>query len=144
MGSSTRERRRRRPPRRGLTTIVLDSGGVTALADRRHAAKIRAMLEIDAWPPVVPSVVVAECTTGQAQDANTNALLKRCVVVEDLPLVLAHRAGIIRFRAGRGSAVDAVVVAVASTYPDSVVVTSDPADLTALSQETPTVSIQRV
>ncbi|HEX6051861.1 MAG TPA: hypothetical protein VFZ21_21480, partial [Gemmatimonadaceae bacterium] len=96
--------------------LVLDSGGVSRLAEqsRRSAALIAALRDASLWPPVVPSVVLVECTEGHAgRDALVNRFLKTCDVVEDVAERLARRAAWLRRRAHRGSAVDALVVAFA-------------------------------
>ena len=125
--------------------LILDSGGVSFLAKRNQdaVATIRALVRAGAWPPLVPSVVLAESTTGrQRNDAAVNRLLKTCDVREDLPASLARRAGELRHRARRGSAVDAVVVAVAE--PGGVVLTGDIEDLGALASHSDAVRIERI
>ena len=115
--------------------LVLDSGGVSRLAEhsRRSAALIAALRDASLWPPVVPSVVLVECTEGHAgRDALLNRFLKTCDVVEEVAERLARRAAWLRRRARRGSAVDALVVAFAE--PSGTVLTSDAGDLRALSQ----------
>ena len=115
--------------------LVLDSGGVSRLAvrSRQAAALILALRERDLWPPLVPSVVLVECLQGHAgRDAHANAFLKTCDIVEDVPEPLARRAALLRRKARRGSAVDALVVAFAE--PDGTVLTGDPDDLAALAQ----------
>jgi len=86
--------------------LVLDSGGVSRLAERsRQAAALLQVLRDDGlWPPRVPS------------------LLRR--------------------RARRGSAVDALVVAFAE--PDGSVLTSDPEDLEALASHAEGVTVVRL
>jgi predicted nucleic acid-binding protein len=124
--------------------LVLDSGGVSRLAERsRHAlALIQALREIDAWPPVVPSVVLVECLQGHAgRDALANRFLKICDVVEVLPEKLARRAALLRRKARRGSAVDAILVALAE--PAGTVVSSDPDDLGALARYADDVTVER-
>jgi len=124
--------------------LVLDSGGVSRLARRRPdaAALIAAFKAEGLWPPVVPSVVLAESITGrQRNDANINRFLKTCDIVEDLPQHLARRAGALRTLARQGSAVDAIVVAIAE--PGRAVLTSDPKDLTSLAGYTNGVQIFR-
>lgn len=82
-----------------MTLLVLDSGGVTRLARRRQdsAALIAVFARDGLWPPVVPSIVVAESVSGrQRTDAEVNRLLKTCHVVEELPERLARRAGALR------------------------------------------------
>ena len=115
--------------------LVLDSGGVSRLAvrSRQAAALILALRERDLWPPLVPTVVQVECIQGPAgRDAHANAFLKTCDIVEDVPEPLARRAALLRRKARRGSAVDALVVAFAE--PDGTVLTGDPDDLAALAQ----------
>ena len=125
--------------------LVLDSGAVTKLArrDRQSAAIIGVLRREGLWPPVVPSVVVVESVTGRpGPDANTNRLLKTCDIVEDVPEGLARRAALLRRKARRGSAVDALVVA--SAEPDGTVLTGDPGDLAALAQSTDRVRVERI
>ncbi len=113
--------------------LVLDSGAVTKLArrDRQSAAIIGVLRREGLWPPVVPSVVVVESVTGRAgADANTNRLLKTCDILTELPEQTARRAAVLRFRSKHGSAVDALVVAIAE--PAGRVLTGDPDDLRAL------------
>src|ERR1017187_8709945 len=83
------------------------------------------------WPPVVPSVVLVECLQGHAgRDALVNRFLKTCDVVEEFPEPLVRHAALLRRRAHRGSAVDALVVAFAD--PGGTVLTSDLDDLEVL------------
>ena len=125
--------------------LVLDSGGVTRLAEHsRQAAAI--ILELRAqglWPPLVPSVVLVECLQGHAaRDAIVNRFLKTCDVVEDVDEALARRAALLRRRARRGSAVDALVVALAD--PGGTVLTSDPGDLGSLALYARGVVIEKI
>lgn len=125
--------------------LILDSGGVSFLAkrDQDGVAAIRALVRVGAWPPLIPSVVLVESTTGrQRSDAAVNRLLKTCDVREDLPASLARRAGALRHLARRGSAVDAVVVA--SAEPGGVVLTGDIEDLGALASHSDAVRIERI
>jgi len=125
--------------------LILDSGGLSYLAKRNQVAvaTIRAFVRDGLWPPVVPSVVLAESLTGRQRiDANLNRLLKTCNVVEELPEALVRRAGELRFRARRGSAVDAILVAIAE--PAGTVLTGDEDDLNALAGRADRVTIQRV
>ena len=125
--------------------LVLDSGGITRLAERSRqaAALFIALRELDAWPPVVPSVVLVECLQGHAgRDALANRFLKTCDVVETLPQGLARRAALLRRKARRGSAVDAILVALAE--PAGTVITSDPDDIGALARHADGVTVERV
>jgi hypothetical protein len=112
--------------------LILDSGAITWFAkdDRRRAAVLAQLRLRGAWPPVVLTPVLVECTTGSPKDARTNRFLKTCDVQSDIAPKHALRAAQLRTAAGKGSAVDALVVAAAE--PDGVVVTSDPEDIGAL------------
>ena len=121
------------------------SRGVSFLAKRNQdaVATIRALVRDGAWPPLVPSVVLVECVSGrQRDDAAINGLLKTCDVVEELPVPLARRAGELRHRARRGSAVDAIVVA--SAEPRGIILSGDVEDLGALASYAEGVRIERV
>jgi predicted nucleic acid-binding protein len=125
--------------------LILDSGAVSRLAERSRAsaALILALREEGLWPAAVPSVVLVECLQGHAgRDANENQLLKTCEVVDRIPESVARRAALLRRRARRGSAVDALVVAMAE--PGGTVLTTDPDDLEALASHAQRVVIERV
>jgi predicted nucleic acid-binding protein len=124
---------------------VLDSGAVSFFVQSSSRAKaLAAVLAIeDMWPPVVPSAVLVECLTGHAEkDTKTNRFLKACDVRTNLSEPGARRAAKLRTDAGRGSAVDAIVVAVAE--PHGLVVTGDTADITALAANALDVAIEIV
>lgn len=113
--------------------LVLDSGGVSRLAERTRqaAALIEAFRDEGLWPAHVPSIVLVECLEGHAgRDAVSNRFLKMCNITESVPEPSARRAALLRRQARRGSAVDATVVALAE--PGGTVLTSDPRDLKAL------------
>jgi hypothetical protein len=125
--------------------IILDSGGVSALARRAPdtASLWRTILNEESWKPVVPVAVLVECLTGDpGRDAAVNRALKDCKILEKLPRRQARRAADLRTRAGRGSAVDAIVVATAE--PDGVVLTSDPNDVRALASHAYGVTVRGV
>jgi hypothetical protein len=125
--------------------LVLDSGGVTRLAERSRdsLALILAFREQGLWPPKVPSVVLVECLQGHAgRDANEDRFLKTCDIAQAIPESLARRAAFLRRLARRGSAVDALVVAMAE--PAGTVLTSDPKDLEALAIHAQDVLIERI
>lgn len=125
--------------------LVLDSGGVTRLAERskQSLALVLALRETGLWPPRVPSVVLVECLEGHAgRDAIENRFLKTCDIVSTISETLAHRAALLRRRARRGSAVDALVVA--SAEPGGTVITTDPDDLEALAAHAQNVDIVTV
>jgi predicted nucleic acid-binding protein len=88
-------------------------------------------------------MVLAESTTGAARtDANINRLLKSCDVDPIVAERTARRAGHLRARARRGSAVDALLVALAE--PGGVILTGDSKDLEALAAHAEGVVIERV
>ncbi len=125
--------------------LVLDSGGLSRLSqrNRRASALIDALRAEDLWPPVVPTVVLAESTTGAARtDANINRLLKSCDVEPIVVERTARRAGYLRARAQAGSVVDALLVAMAE--PGGTVLTGDRDDLEALASYSDGVVIERV
>lgn len=125
--------------------LVLDSGGLSRLAQRtrRSAALIVALKDVGLWPPVVPTVVLAESTSGTARtDAGLNRFLRTCDVDDVVAETTARRAGHLRHRARRGSAVDALVIALAE--PGSTVLTTDGADLEALAAHADDVAIEVV
>lgn len=113
--------------------IVLDSGGVSALlADRFQLAELQ---DRGWWPAEVSTAVLAECLTGDhRRDVRANRLLRTCLVrpVTESQGREAARLRTATGRAGKISAVDALVVALASERRESVVLTSDPRDLSAL------------
>jgi hypothetical protein len=124
---------------------VLDAGGVSFFAQRatQADAAYRVLRQSGAWPPAVPSVVLVECLTGDpGRDAVVSRLLKTCDIVDLLPERLARRAALLRTRARRGSAVDALVVATAEL--GGTVVTSDPKDLGALAEHAADVRVAAV
>ncbi len=125
--------------------LVLDSGGVSRLAERTRsvAALIQAFQAEGLWPPLVPTPVLVESLQGHAgRDANANRFLKTCEFYELVSESVARRAAQLRRRAKRGSAVDALVVAVAE--PGGTVLTSDPKDLDALAAFADDVYVVRV
>jgi hypothetical protein len=124
--------------------LVLDSGGVSRLAERstRAAALITVFKREGLWPPLVPSVVLVECLSGRAdRDARPNQFLKTCDVDVVLSHTRARRAAHLRTLARRGSAVDAVVVAAAE--PAGTVYGSDVEDLNALAAHADDVHVER-
>ena len=125
--------------------LVLDSGAVTRLAERsaRAAALIAALRAEGLWPPVVPSVVLIECLTGDgSRDAVQNRFLRACDVADSVPIPLARRAAWLRARARTGSAVNALAAAAAE--PGGTVLSGDPADLRALARHASDVTIETI
>jgi predicted nucleic acid-binding protein len=125
--------------------LVLDSGGFSRLAERskRTLALIEEFRMAGLWPPIVPSVVLVESLHGHpGRDANSNRFLKTVVTDESIDVATARRAAELRRRAKTGSAVDAVVVAVAE--PNGVVLTGDDADITALASHARRVTVELI
>jgi predicted nucleic acid-binding protein len=124
--------------------LLLDSGGVSRLARRNQdaAATITVFRREGLWPPVVPSMVLLESLTGrQRTDAALNRFLKTCDVEEEVPERIARRAAALRAQAGRGSPVDALIVAIAE--PGGTVLSGDIGDLRALATYAADVVIRR-
>jgi predicted nucleic acid-binding protein len=118
-------------------TLVLDAGGLSALAGQR--ARLAELRRRGQWPAQVPAIVLAEALTGDhRRDFHTNHLLRTCQV-RDITEILAREGARLRAATGRAgtiSATDAVVAAFASCCSHPTVLTSDPADLTALAAYT--------
>lgn len=118
-----------------MTTAVLDSGALSAWAgrERRVLAALEAVRRAGGHV-VVPTVVVAESTTGLPdRDAAVNLRLKGCVL-DPCDEQRARRAAALRFATGAAGAVSVVHAVVAATG-ESVgarVLTGDPADLRQL------------
>ncbi len=109
---------------------------------RRSVAWVSTLREEGLWPPHIPSVVLIESLHGHVgRDALANRLLKLCVVLDDVPELLARRAAQLRRLARKGSAVDALVIALAE--PGGTALTSDPHDLGALAAHARAVDVLR-
>jgi hypothetical protein len=125
--------------------LVLDSGAVTRLAERsgRAAALIAALRAEGLWPPVVPSMVLVECLTGEGpRDAAQHRFLRTCNIAQTVSVPLARRAAWLRSRARTGSAVDALIIAVAE--PVGTVLTGDLPDLRTLAEHASDVTIEAI
>ena len=60
-------------------TLVLDSGGISALAG--HRARLAELRRRGLWPAQVPAVALAEALTGDhRRDFHTNRLLRACQI----------------------------------------------------------------
>lgn len=125
--------------------LVLDSGGLSRLSSRTKtaAALIGSLVDQQLWPPLVPTMVLVESLHGDSgRDANTNRFLKTCIVEPEVSEAIARRAARLRRLARAGSAVDALVVALAE--PGGTVLTGDRADLEALAANADHVAIEVV
>lgn len=115
-------------------TVVLDAGAVTALAHDR--ALINALRKSGAWPPLVPTAVLAESLTGDhRRDFHENRLLRMCTL-RPVTEIIARHAATLRYASSRDgmSVVDAIVAATADHAGGGVVWTSDPEDPDRLEQ----------
>jgi predicted nucleic acid-binding protein len=114
-------------------TLILDSGGLSALAGNR--ARLVELRRRGWWPAQVPAIVLAEALTGDhRRDFHVNRLLRACQIRE-VTEVHARGGAQLRTATGRAgtiSATDAVVAAMAISSHEPVVVTSDPKDIEAL------------
>ena len=109
--------------------IVLDSGGISKLADRSldSLALLKRLIALNDVM-LVPSPVVVECLHGNSpKDTAVLRFLQKCVIEEVLRMGMAQRAAELRRKSGHGSAVDAIVVAFAE--PGGTVITGDRADI---------------
>lgn len=116
-------------------TLVLDAGGISALAVQR--ARLIELRRHGLWPAQVPAVVLAEALTGDhRRDFHANRLLRACQI-RDVTEPCAREAARLRTATGRATAIsatDAIVAAYAGTTSDPVVLTSDLGDLAALAE----------
>jgi hypothetical protein len=125
--------------------LILDSGALSRLSERSRdaAALVAALAAGGLWPPLIPTPVLIEALQGDpAKDAVANRFLKTCDLVEEIPERLARRAAQLRTRVGTGSAVDALVVALAE--PGGSILTSDDDDIRALAEYAQDVVVERV
>lgn len=114
-----------------------------AARTKTSLALIRALTSDGLWPPIVPTVVLVESLHGSSsKDANTHRFLKTCIVESTVSEPVARRAAELRRRSRAGSAVDALVVALAE--PGGTVLTGDRADIEALAAHADHVSVEVV
>ncbi len=115
-------------------SIILDSGALTALANKEGALRSAVRKALIAGARfIVPTVVVAESTTGSGtRDAALNRVVKTAIVA-DCDLATARSAAALRFDVGsQAGTIDAIVVATADRMPGAVIVTGDSGDLLPL------------
>lgn len=123
--------------------LVLDSGALSRFSSRTKSslALLEALRAAGLWPAVVPTMVLVESLRGDAgRDANANRFLKTCIIDAEVSSGVARRAAELRRRARTGSAVDALVIALAE--PGGTVLTGDRADLEALAAHAHDVTIE--
>jgi hypothetical protein len=125
--------------------LVLDSGRFSRLAERtkKSLALIEESRIPGLWPPIVPTMVLVESLQGHpGRDANANRFLKTAITEESVSVEVARRSAELRRSARRGSAVDALVVALAE--PDGTVLTGDRADISALADASSGVGVELI
>ena len=120
----------------GATRLVLDSCALSALAEEKSGVRRYLERAIEEKTEIaVPTVVIAESTTGSARDAALNNVLR---VLEptmvELSEELAREAGALRYRARRPlrDTIDAIIVATADASAGSAILTADAGDMAAL------------
>ncbi|GGK59076.1 hypothetical protein Ppa06_17750 [Planomonospora parontospora subsp. parontospora] len=131
-----------------MRRLILDSGAVTFLSDQSPdaIAVLRRLRAREIWPPLIPSVVLVECLTGNAgRDAKVNRFPPARNPRVELPMELARRAATLRTKAlasmvradrkALPSAVDALVVAYAEAEGSALVLTGDGKDLRPLAEQ---------
>jgi predicted nucleic acid-binding protein len=112
--------------------LLFDSGAVTALADGDKKLRYVVRKAIAGNIPVaVPTIVIAESTTGDRRDANVNRILREFDVL-NLTESIARDAGKLRARLRGAGLADTVVVATADRVPGTTIITADVRDLRAL------------
>ncbi|MGK2887554.1 MAG: hypothetical protein ACSLE8_22720 [Rhodococcus sp. (in: high G+C Gram-positive bacteria)] len=104
-------------------------------------SRIRALTAQELWPPLVPTLVLVESLHGDAgRDADTKRFLKTCIIESTVSVNVARRAAELRRRARTGSAVDALVVAIAE--PGGTVLTVHRTGIEALAAHADRVSVE--
>ena len=113
--------------------VILDSGGVSALAEgdaRARAVLVRARRE--GRLVIIPAPVLTEVHTGRPDHARIDRVINAVDMLIETTPERAKQAGVLRARAGVLSVVDAIVVAEAVAALPAIIVTSDPDDIKAL------------
>jgi predicted nucleic acid-binding protein len=112
--------------------FLLDSGALTALAeDNKRLVNLLETAVTDDVYIVVPTIVIAESTTGGHRDAKVNRVLADCEVL-DLTESIARDAARLRTALRGAGLADAIIIATADRERGTTVLTSDPRDLAAL------------
>lgn len=127
---------------RPADVLIVDSGGFTRLSSRSKPAlaMIRSLVNEGLWPPIV--VLIESLRGDPARDANANRFLKTCILESEVTPIVARRAAELRRRARTGSAVDALVVALAE--PNGTILTGDKADIAGLAAHARGVSVELI
>jgi len=135
---------RRRSAQAGLATaaLVLDSEGLSkAAAHDPNALAWVARAKEQRVPLVVSAVTLTETVRGKGRDARIH-LLTRNATVQAVDDELAVEAGRLLGRTNRSDTVDAIVaITAARLQQPAVLLTSDPTDLAALTEDYPLVRV---
>lgn len=125
--------------------LLLDAEGLSKAADADPTARAFLLAaERSRTPVVVSAITLTETLRGLRRDARVHAVLGGCRI-EPVSAEVGRAAGELLGRTRRKDTVDAVVAATAARLPGSVrVLTSDPADLRALTEEFPRVTVEAV
>jgi len=113
--------------------LVLDAGGVSAIADGDDVA--RAALDRarrEGWLVVIPAPVLTEVHTSRRDHARVDRVVNAVDMLIATTPERARQAGELRSRSGVLDVVDAIVVAEAVAAPPALVMTSDPDDIRGL------------
>ena len=113
--------------------LILDSGGVSAIADGNPVARATvARARNDGYLVAIPTPAVTEVHTGRREHALIDRVLK--AVDHEIPSTprVARLAGVLRAKSGVTDVVDAIVVAEAIESTPAIVLTSDPTDISRL------------
>jgi predicted nucleic acid-binding protein len=131
--------------RGGTETLLLDAEGLSKAADADPL--VRAFIlaaQLSRTPVVVSAITLTETLRGHRRDARVHGVLGGCRI-EPVSAEVGRAAGELLGRTGRKDTVDAVVAATAARLPGSVrVLTSDPSDLGALTEDLPGVRVEAV
>lgn len=128
--------------------VVLDSGVIDRSVTNRELRWVIRDLVEHGWEPLIPTVVLAEATTGRASDAPVNRALKQVEPTDTTPST-ARLAGRLRFAVERSGSrrlpggIDAIVAAHAAEVGRGVVFTTDPTDLRRLLADHPLIAVEK-
>lgn len=138
-------RRRRDDPAQAATAVVLDSEGLSRAAsgDARARAWLSRALELKR-PVVVNAVTLAETIRGSARDAHVHRITRNAHI-DEVDANFGAEAGRLLGATGRADTVDALAAMTAIRLQKPVtILTSDPADLRALTAGHPDITVVRI
>lgn len=140
-------RRRIAKDRQAWPLLVLDSGGLTAVAanhpDARAAIEYSERNDVDV---IVPSVVIAESTRGDATDARVNWVINDTMVavIREKEARTAARLKKAAGMSGVEQTIDALVVATAALAGGGAILTTDVDDIEALASALPLGTVRAI